>query len=465
MIPTTGTTLRTITCANASLGSIPAGTPVKFARLADGRVGLRELAPPMRGAWIDAAELDRSIRSIAADAGAVMALAGATPKHNPTTETTMQTTNTTDKTRDAVEAIFAAANVTAPAAPTAPRLVAAAGTTAHAYGTGRATLTRLNVEGGDSYAGESIVGECADVPSMLRAARLDWTVQAEPFTSVSGAHGGELRAIVRTDTQEVLAVRSQNFAVAQNDAVFAALGPIVAAGGRFRGAGSFRGGRTVFAQVDLGTYEVIPGDTVQMFAHIRDSRDGSHCWSLQIGSTRIVCANTLMHACKAGEFIAKSRHGKGYAANLDAARDALASMRGNALEIVRSYQRLAAWRITPADVRAMLDAVRPMPPAAKTDEERRARANAERERDEILAMIGGKQRGAYDIDNVLGTGWSALNGVTDWADHILAEARGGGSAKPITTLRRVTEGGAATVKAEAFDWLMEHAPAAVVARA
>lgn len=484
-----GTTLRPITAASLR-GTIPAGTPVRFAPIGGGRVGLRELGGEQRGAWVSADMVDQAIRDLSSDAAAVMALAGATPRTDPTNTKGTDTMNTSTNT-SAVDRIFSLGSLggitpadqvsaatarpavtTTTATVTAPRAdvrTMPQGRVANGYqndqGRGRQTATGLDREGGDTYGGEDIVGDCRTVDEMLRAVGLDWTVQSEKFTAAGGADCGDLRAIVRQDTKKVLAVRSKGFAVAQNTDVFAALQPLINAGGRWRAGGSFRDGATVFAQVDLGSYEVIPGDRVQMFAHIRDSRDGAHCWSLQIGSWRIVCANTLMHACEAGEFLAKSRHGRDYAANLDAARAGLEMMRGSALEMVRAYQRLAAWKITPVEVRAMLNDIAPLPTASKTAEDRKARAAAERQHDEIMAMIGGKQRGAYDIDNVLGSGWCALNGVTDYADHILAAARGG-AARPITMLRRATEGGPAAMKSAAFDWLTEHVPAGlVVARA
>lgn len=106
-----------------------------------------------------------------------------------------------------------------------------------------------------------------------------------------------------------MSVRSDAFAIAQNAEVFSPLQPLVEAGATFRGAGSFREGRTVWAQVNLAATEVIPGDRVALFAHVRDSRDGAHCWTLQVGSVRIVCANTLLHACEAGGMLSRVRHG------------------------------------------------------------------------------------------------------------------------------------------------------------
>jgi len=325
-------------------------------------------------------------------------------------------------------------------------------------GRDRATLTLQDVASGDVYAGENILGGCRSVAEAVRVAGLDWQVTSEPFTTQSGAASGDLRAIVRTDRREVLQVRSDGFAIAQNAERFAPLQPLVNAGAKIRGAGSFRGGRTVFMQVDLGAHEVIPGDFVQMFAHVRDTHDGSLCWTLQVGSWRIVCANTLLHACESGQMLAKSRHGASFRTNLDDAARALESLKGSALAKVESYRALATWQMTDADRRAFLGALFPRP--AETKDNRREMTAWERQCDEVMAHITLKQRGALDIDNVLGTGWAALNGVTDYVDHILAAARSGSE---MVTFRRAFEGTHAETKATAFDWLSAHAP--TVARA
>lgn len=313
-------------------------------------------------------------------------------------------------------------------------------------------LTDCHFHGTDSFAVDGALAGVRTVDELCARAGLGWSVSAQRFATERGARSGDLRAIVREDTGLVMSVRSDAFAIAQNAEVFSPLQPLVEAGATFRGAGSFREGRTVWAQVNLAAAEVIPGDRVALFAHVRDSRDGAHCWTLQVGSVRIVCANTLLHACEAGGMLSRARHGRQYRATIEDARRALSELRGTAEGIVEQYRRLARWEIRRDDVREMLGAALPKP---ATDDAKKAAAIAERQTEEVLAMVGGRQRGAYSIEGVLGTAWGALNGVTDWADHVLAPSR---ASDPAAVLRKVTEGNAARVKELAFDWLVAHAP-------
>ena len=315
--------------------------------------------------------------------------------------------------------------------------------------------TTSDFSDGDSFALDANMSGARTVEEMCARAGLTWNVAVENFRTESGAMGGDLRAIVRQDTGLVMAVRSKNFHVMQNPELFKPLQPLVDAGATFRGAGSFREGRTVWAQVRLGEFNVVPGDGVEMFAHVRDSRDGNHVWSLQIGSVRIVCANTLLHACQSGEFLSRARHDRKYRATVDDAAKALESLRGSAMEIIREYQRLAAWKFSRDSAKELLEACLPTSLSKDAD---KARTLAERQRDEVMDVIFRGQTGGYAIDQVLGTGWGALNGVTDWADHVLATSR---SATPAAALQRATEGGAAAVKSAAYDWLIEHCPVPV----
>ena len=315
--------------------------------------------------------------------------------------------------------------------------------------------TTSDFSDGDSFALDANMTGARTVEEMCARAGLGWRVNVESFvTNDSRSPSGDLRAVVRADTGLVMSVRSKNFAVAQNEEIFAPLQPLVNAGATYRGAGSVREGRTVWAQVSLGSADVVRGDRVNLFAHVRDSRDGNHVWSLQIGSVRIVCANTLLHACQSGEFLSRARHDRKYHATIEDAAKALENLRGSAMEMVREYQRLAKWQFGKDDAVKLLDAC--LPNSLSKDKDK-ARTIAEKQRDEVMDVIFRSQTGGFSIDQVMGTAWGALNGVTDWCDHTLATSR---SATPAAALQRATEGGAATVKAAAYDWLIEHCPVA-----
>lgn len=393
---------RTLAPIAAPTGTIPAGVTVRFADMGDGFFGVR--ADNGVGVRVRASAFARYVAPANDDVDAILSLGhlpGAAPAARPTDR----------------------------------------------------PATGWQFEGADTFASEATVRGARTAAELCAAAGLGWTVASETFSTASGAAGGSLRAIVRQDTREVLDVMSDGFTLLQPVESFAPLGALVEAGASFRGAGSFRGGRTIWAQVDLGAHDVVPGDTVQMFAHVRDTYDGRHAWSLQIGSQRIVCANTLMHACEGGEFIGRSNHNKDLRANVEEARAALAALQGSAAARVADYRRLAAWQVGEREVAALLDAVLPKP--GGEDAKRRAAA-ARRQEEEVWTLLHGAGKG-LSWEGVYGTAWGALNAVTEWADHRLATARG---AEVVTVARRASEGNAARVKDAAFDWLMANLPKA-----
>lgn len=400
---THGTTIAPMRALDGA--TIPAGVVVRYAALDNGWVGVR--VPGGAAAKVRAEALPRYVGPVV----------------------------------DPVDAIFALGEVPANDAARRPERPARVAR----------PLTAWQFEGNDTYATEAQVRGARTADELCAAAGLGWSVASERFTTASGAAGGNLRAIVRADTREVLDVMSDGFELLQPAESFAPLGALVDAGATFRGAGSFRGGRTIWAQVDLGTHDVVTGDAVAFFAHVRDTYDGRHAWSLQVGSQRIVCANTLLHACESGQFLGHSRHNKDLRANVDEARRVLAELQGVAAERVAQYRRLAAWRITDDEVKALLGAVLPKP---QGEDDKRREATRARQENEVWTLLHGAGKG-LTWDEVVGTGWAALNAVTEWADHQLAPSRG---AEVVTVARRITEGNAARVKTAAFDWLLANAP-------
>lgn len=311
--------------------------------------------------------------------------------------------------------------------------------------------TELSYRATDSFVTEAAVASCKTAKELCDRAGLGWNVSRRAITVEGGASGAsDFVSIVRDDTNAVLTVRSSGFEVQQPHEAFAPLESLVAAGATFRGAGSFRGGKTIWAQVNLGEHEVVDGDGVKMFAHVRDTYDGHRAWSLQVGSIRVVCANTLMHACAAGEMLARSGHNAGLRSTVENAAEALAALRGMAQRRVEEYRRLAGWKMNRDAVEALIAATLPRPDMA---DKVKADAAWRRQCADVMELLA-RGRGV-EIEGVMGTGWGALNGVTEWADHTYAAAR---KADLVVMEQRIHEGCAARVKEAAFDWLLDHCP-------
>lgn len=324
-------------------------------------------------------------------------------------------------------------------------------------------LTSLDYHGTDSFVREGAILGAASVGEACRIAGLDWTVSPQRFATESGGACGDLRAIVRSDTNTTLSVMGKDFAALSPAETFAPLGAMVDAGARFCGAGSFREGRTVWMQVDLGTHHIDAAgrDGVRMFAHIRDTYDGKNAWSVQIGSLRVVCANTLMHACEKGEGLARFRHNRDLRANVAALTETLAALRAEASSIVAEYRKLMAWRMTAADRKSLLDEILGAAPDAK-DTSRAAKTWRDTSAD-LTALLGGRGViGLSDAGLDIETGWAALNAVTQYTTHNVATNLARGDV--LTQTRRVYESDrVASMNAAAWGWLTEHCPALAAA--
>lgn len=317
-------------------------------------------------------------------------------------------------------------------------------------------LTERDYHGTDSFVREGKILEARTVADACAVAGLDWTVSSEEVTTKGGAKGGDLRAIVRSDTNTVLSVMSKGYHALPPAETFAPLQPLVDQGARFCGAGSFREGKTVWMQVDLGTYNVAPdgrpADEVKMFAHIRDTYDGSKAWSIQLGSIRIVCANTLMHACDHGELLARFKHNRRLASNIEAVTETLEALRCEARELVEQYRKMAAVVLTDADRAALLDQLLGDEPAEKDSREHQEWSKVQ---GDIGALLRGRDViGARETDLDFTTAWAALNAVTQYTSHNVASNRAKGDA--LTQMRRTLEGDkVAAINDTAWEWLME----------
>lgn len=326
-------------------------------------------------------------------------------------------------------------------------------------------MTELDYHGTDSFVREGAILAARTVADACKVAGLGWTVAPQAFTTESGAKSADHRAIVRSDTNTVLSVMGKDYTPLSPVDTFQSLQPMVDQGARFCGGGSFREGRTVWMQVDLGTYNIGSGgkaDNVNMFAHIRDTYDGSKAWSIQIGSTRVVCANTLMHACDSGKLLARFKHNKQIRANVKAVEETLAALRCEAAEIGETYRTLNAWKMTAADRAGLLEELMGEAPDAKVEGERAVKSWRETS-DELSALLNGRGViGLADSGLDVATGWAALNAVTQYTTHNVATNRAKGDV--LVQTRRVYESDkVAAIADTAWAYLAANCPALAAA--
>ena len=133
------------------------------------------------------------------------------------------------------------------------------------------------------------------------AAGLDYEVELAPMTTIAGIPVPQKRAVVRSDTKDVLGVVGGGYVPVQNSQAFDFLDAVVADGGlRFHTAGAIYGGAKVWVQCALPSrsFEVVRGDRVDAYATFQNPHDGSgRAWCFPT-TNRIVCGNTYRTASR-----------------------------------------------------------------------------------------------------------------------------------------------------------------------
>lgn len=284
--------------------------------------------------------------------------------------------------------------------------------------------TSLNFSRRDTIAtDEAAMRRLRSGADVAKAAGLSWTVSTQPITSTHASSGYALDmsgflAVTRDDTREVFGVVGKNWKPVQNDTMLSSLDPLVDLGAEWVGAGSFRGGATVWGQIDLGLErEVVEGDVVRPYVLVRNAHDGTGSCIGTHTAVRVVCWNTLTHATQEGMALWNIRHTGGVDINVARVQEVLRALRAQAESNLKDFAALTKATVTRAQVETVTRLLLPDP----TDREMaRALKNAETARETVTALFDGAGRGA-DMKGVRGTAWGLWNATTEYADWTMAQ--------------------------------------------
>lgn len=246
---------------------------------------------------------------------------------------------------------------------------------------------------------------------MLSRHKLDWTVSKQPV-EVDGKVVSGYAAVVRDDTREVLGIVASGYMPVQNKDAFSAFDAILQNGhGKYRRVGSFRNGTTVWLEVVLNEQKaVVVGDEVRSTLVLANGHDGSCAYRVARITERLVCTNGLVR--KSSSKVFSLRHTGQVGARVQWANNLVKKVAEEANKDVEVFRALAKRQMVTAQI---VDYLRAAVPDPVDIEAKRAKANAEKIRDEILGLLE-SGRGT-EIQGVRGTLWGAYNAVTEWVDH------------------------------------------------
>lgn len=261
----------------------------------------------------------------------------------------------------------------------------------------------------------------SDVDVALKAAKLDWTVSLDTLTNPRTGKPTDYKLIYRDDTDEILAQHKSGYQAISNREHFEYLSNFAQLGGyEFIGMGS-KGGK-VFAQVEIGQYNVGGLSPTKRIVTCLASHDGSLMTSYHPTSTVIVCQNTFMANVGQSKTSAmRFKKTKNIQNKLDTGEVLIQLAAAEEKNLLETFDSLTKIRMSPAQLKEhVLNALYPI----KEDSKRNRAGNIHTE---ILELAESNDNGY--IPELAGTAWTAFNSITNFLNHSVGNEKEKDSAK------------------------------------
>jgi phage/plasmid-like protein (TIGR03299 family) len=243
----------------------------------------------------------------------------------------------------------------------------------------------------------------------IGVAGMDWTVKRERLRLPDGRKVGAF-ATIREDTNAVLGVVGERYAVLQNRDAFDWFQPFIEGGhATLDTAGQLNGGKRVWVLAKLNRDPIViaKGDEVTKFLLLSHGHDGSLCIRVGFTPIRVICRNTLAmaHKSDASQLI-RVKHTKRGVRSLDVIRDTIDAIDASFNATAEQYRALNNRSVNGADLRAYVTKVLGV-------EDKGTDTHGKTE-NRIRDIVGLASDG---IGNDGASLWSAYNGITQWLSH------------------------------------------------
>jgi len=260
----------------------------------------------------------------------------------------------------------------------------------------------------------------------LELSGLNWQVERLPMLTEDGQTVPDAYAMRRTDGDRlILGTVGKDYRVFQNDQLFDFAQNLANdANVKLETAGSLRAGRDVFLLLQNDSFALGRNgdDVTNTYTLLRNTHDGSASLRVLGTSIRVVCANTLGYALSPSAKAASGisiRHTKSMETRLGAAQEALFASKAASYEFQIEATALSRKHLTSAQVNQLfVDVYQAARGAIPTNPQT---ASEERKRSRAVNVLADWEQRLWSpnqrLDGIEGTAWSALNAVTEWADH------------------------------------------------
>lgn len=254
--------------------------------------------------------------------------------------------------------------------------------------------------------GEAVANALTSKEAIV-AAGLDWRVEKKPIFDAAGNQIENYFANTRDKDNSVLGVVSDRYEIVQNEEAFAFTDNLVEEGLKYTTAGSLRNGKCIWLLGQLPKTQIL-GDDIGSFICFTNTFDGSGAIQVCCTPVRVVCCNTLNLALSTAKRKWSTRHIGDIQGKIHEAQITLGLANTYMSELNIECERLAAQKISDAEVEGMLDFIYPVTDQT-TD---RQKASITKLKDNFFYCLG-----QDDIKKFKGTKYAAIMAATDFADH------------------------------------------------
>lgn len=282
----------------------------------------------------------------------------------------------------------------------------------------------------------------------LKAANLDFTVEAQPLVTETGIIVPNHFANVRTDTKAVLGVVGDRYRILQNKDAFNFFDPIVDRDEAvYETAGVLGIGERVWIMAKLPEHIRIAGsdDIIEQYVVITNDHAGRGAIKAFITSVRVVCNNTLTAALGTTKNMVSIRHTENAGLRLAQAHEVLGISNSLRTELDEAFNAMADTKLKKAHVDQFLLDLLPDPnkKADGTDPK-----NFNKGKREMIYQALEEGAG-HDMKSAKGTAFGLYNAITFATDHMFPYK------DDSVKLKSIWEGGTAAFRQQSFEQIMK----------
>lgn len=250
-------------------------------------------------------------------------------------------------------------------------------------------------------------------------AGLDWNVE---LNNIIVASDDDInitthKAVIRPTDNHVLGIVGNKYQPVQNIEAFEFMDSLVHDGlMQYEIVGSHRDGKMIWLLGKIGQFDVVPGDKVNKYIFLLNSHDGTSALRCFFTSVRVWCQNMIRHILsKHAKDGVRLHHTKNIREHMTEAKEVLGFANENFNQFESTTKYLSTKQINTDRLEKFVETLFPIPQIILKQDEDKVPHSIEKARNKVTELF--ETGVGNSAPNIRGTGWAALNAVTEYANY------------------------------------------------